>query len=61
MEFGVVKKLGDGLKVLGGGELTRAITVEAHYFSKSAAEKIQQLGGTAKAHWGIITPARRSP
>ena len=44
---GVVKKLGDGLKVLGAGELTRAIRVEAHQFSKSAIEKIQAAGGTA--------------
>ncbi len=43
---GVIHKLQDGLKVLGTGVLTRKITVEAHHFSKSAAEKIQQLGGT---------------
>src|SRR5450432_4156755 len=40
MELGVVKKLGDGLKILGSGEITRKIDVEAHIFSKSAAEKI---------------------
>jgi large subunit ribosomal protein L15 len=48
VELGVVRKLGDGLKVLGTGELTRAITVEAHVFSKSAADKIQKAGGQAK-------------
>ena len=48
IELGVVGKLGDGLKVLGTGELTRAITVEAHVFSKSAADKIQKAGGQAK-------------
>jgi large subunit ribosomal protein L15 len=48
IELGVVRKLGDGLKVLGMGELTRAITVEAHVFSKSAADKIQKAGGQAK-------------
>ncbi len=48
MELGIVKKLGDGLKVLAGGELTRAITVEAHHFSKAAAEKIAHFGGSAK-------------
>jgi large subunit ribosomal protein L15 len=47
-ELGVVKKLGDGLKILGTGELTRKITVEAHHFSKSAVEKIQKAGGAAK-------------
>jgi large subunit ribosomal protein L15 len=48
IELGVVSKLGDGLKVLGTGDLTRAITVEAHMFSKSAADKIQKAGGQAK-------------
>jgi large subunit ribosomal protein L15 len=47
-ELGVIKKLGDGLKILGTGELTRTITVEAHQFSKSAVEKIQKAGGAAK-------------
>ena len=47
-ELGVIKKLGDGLKILGTGELTRRITVEAHQFSKSAVEKIQKAGGAAK-------------
>jgi large subunit ribosomal protein L15 len=44
----VIKKAGIGLKVLGTGQLTRAITVEAIQFSKSALEKIQKAGGTAK-------------
>ena len=48
MALGVVKKLGEGLKVLGTGLLTRKITVEAHQFSKSALEKIQKAGGTAQ-------------
>jgi large subunit ribosomal protein L15 len=48
IELGVVKKLGDGLKILGSGELTRAVTVRAHLFSKSAQEKISKTGGTAE-------------
>jgi len=48
MALGIVKKLGEGLKVLGTGQLTRRITVEAHQFSKSALEKIQKAGGTAQ-------------
>jgi large subunit ribosomal protein L15 len=48
MELGVIHKLGDGLKILGTGQLTRKITVEAHQFSKSALEKIQKAGGTAQ-------------
>jgi len=47
-ELGVIHKLGDGLKVLGAGQLTRAITVEAHHFSMSAAEKIAKAGGKAQ-------------
>jgi large subunit ribosomal protein L15 len=48
-ELGVIHKLGAGLKILGSGQLTRAITVEAHHFSKSAAEKIAKAGGKAQA------------
>ncbi len=48
MELGLVKKLGAGLKILGTGDLTRKITVQAHIFSKSALAKIQQAGGTAE-------------
>jgi large subunit ribosomal protein L15 len=46
-ELGVIKKLGAGLKILGMGELKRALKIEAHIFSKSAAEKIQAAGGAA--------------
>ena len=55
MELGVVRKPGDGLKILGSGQLTRKITVEAHHFSKSALEKIRQAGGTAQV---IGAPAK---
>ena len=48
LELGVIKYLGDGLKILGSGQLTRKIQVSAHLFSKSAAEKIQASGGTAE-------------
>ena len=47
LELGVIRKLGDGLKILGTGPLTRRITVEAHLFSKSAKEKIEAAGGSA--------------
>jgi large subunit ribosomal protein L15 len=46
--LGLVKKLGEGLRVLGTGTLTKKITVEAHHFSKSALDKIQKAGGTAQ-------------
>ncbi|HEY7196190.1 MAG TPA: 50S ribosomal protein L15 [Gaiellaceae bacterium] len=37
------------VKILGNGELTKKLTVTAHLFSKSAAEKIEAAGGTANA------------
>jgi large subunit ribosomal protein L15 len=43
---GIIKNLRDGVKILGAGELKNAINVRAHKFSKSAAEKIQKVGGT---------------
>ena len=52
MELGVVHKLQDGLKILGTGDLTRAIHVSAHHFSKSALEKIKAAGGTAEVIGG---------
>ena len=42
---GLVKGRFDRIKVLGGGELTKAVTVTAHAFSKSAAQKIEKAGG----------------
>ncbi|MDB4867960.1 MAG: ribosomal protein [Cohnella sp.] len=42
---GVVKNPKDGIKILGNGELTVQLTVKAHKFSQSAAEKIQAAGG----------------
>jgi large subunit ribosomal protein L15 len=45
---GVIHKLKHGLKILGTGEIKRAIHVKAHLFSKSALDKIQAAGGTAE-------------
>lgn len=45
---GLVKRLGDGLKVLGNGELKAPLKISAHHFSKSALEKIKKAGGTAE-------------
>ncbi len=47
-EKGVISNLRDGVKVLGGGELDRALTVRAHRFSRSAAERIEAAGGKAE-------------
>jgi large subunit ribosomal protein L15 len=48
LERRVIRKLGDGLKVLGGGELRRPIRVRAHLVSKGAWEKIQAAGGSVE-------------
>ncbi|HLJ45911.1 MAG TPA: 50S ribosomal protein L15 [Bryobacteraceae bacterium] len=48
VDLGVIKKLGDGLKILGTGEVTRKLTVRANLFSKSAIDKIQKAGGVAE-------------
>lgn len=46
LEAGVLSKIEPyGLKVLGGGELTKKLTVKANKFSKSAIEKIEKIGG----------------
>ncbi|MBI3933456.1 MAG: 50S ribosomal protein L15 [Acidobacteria bacterium] len=42
---GVVKSLHDGLKILGDGNLAKAVTVSAHFFSQSARDKILKAGG----------------
>jgi large subunit ribosomal protein L15 len=42
---GFVKGRFDRIKILGTGELTKAVTVAAHAFSKAAAEKIRKAGG----------------
>ena len=48
VELGVIRNVGDGLKILGTGQLTRGITVEAHQFSKSALDKLAKAGGKAQ-------------
>ncbi|MGN0664400.1 MAG: 50S ribosomal protein L15 [Negativibacillus sp.] len=47
-EAGLIKKLNDGVKVLGNGELTKKLTVNAAAFSASAKEKIEKAGGKAE-------------
>ncbi|MCH3954265.1 MAG: 50S ribosomal protein L15 [Eubacterium sp.] len=47
-DAGVVKKLNDGVKILGDGELQKKLTVQASKFTKSAKEKIEAAGGKAE-------------
>ncbi len=45
---GLVRQVKDGVKILGTGELTRKLTVQAVRFSGSAREKIEKAGGKAE-------------
>jgi len=45
VKWGIVKKVRDGVKILGKGDLTKALTVHAHRFSARAKERIGELGG----------------
>lgn len=48
IEAGLIKRVCDGIKVLGKGELSKALTVKAHKYSVAAKEKIEAVGGTAQ-------------
>ncbi len=48
VEQGILKKLPQGVKVLGSGDLTKKLTVKAQQFSASAREKITKAGGTCE-------------
>ncbi len=48
VENGLVKKEFDGIKILGNGELTKKLTVQANKFSKSASKAIVDAGGKAE-------------
>lgn len=53
-KLGLVSRKNALVKILGSGELTSAITVHAHKFSKSAAEKIEKAGGKAVVLGGAV-------
>jgi large subunit ribosomal protein L15 len=48
LEKGILSKCEYGVKILGGGELTKKLTVRASAFSESAKEKIEKAGGKAE-------------
>ena len=48
LETGIIKKRGDGVKVLGDGKFTKKLNVKVDAYSASAKEKIEALGGTAE-------------
>lgn len=48
VEYGILKNVLDGVKILGNGEITKKLTVRAQAFTKSAKAKIEAAGGTAE-------------
>ena len=48
IQYGVIKNVLDGVKILGNGELTKKLNVQANKFSASAKEKIEAAGGKAE-------------
>jgi len=48
VEAGIIKKSDKAVAILGDGEVSAALTVKAHRFSKSAKEKIEAAGGTVE-------------
>ena len=56
-EAGLIPRRSERVKVLGDGEITRALVIRAHRFSKAAAEKITAAGGRAE----VLAPAAPAP
>lgn len=48
IESGIIKKIEDGVKIMGDGELTKKLTVKAQKFTAAAKEKIEAAGGKAE-------------
>ena len=48
LDAGIIKKVLDGVKALGNGEVTKAVTVKAAAYTASAKEKIEKAGGKAE-------------
>ena len=48
VEAGIIKRTDEAVAILGDGELTAALTIKAHRFSKSAKEKIEAAGGAVE-------------
>ena len=48
IQYGVIKNVADGVKILGNGEITKKLTVQANKFSESAKQKIEAAGGKAE-------------
>jgi large subunit ribosomal protein L15 len=48
IESGLIKKLNDGIKILGNGEIEKKLTIKANKFTQTAIQKIEAVGGKAE-------------
>jgi len=48
IEQGIIKKINDGVKIMGNGELSKALKIKAHKFTKGAQTKIEAAGGSVE-------------
>ena len=48
IEMGIIKKIEDGVKIMGNGDITKKLTVQANKFTATAKEKIEAAGGKAE-------------
>ena len=48
IESGIIKNINDGVKIMGNGEITKKLTVQANKFTATAKEKIEAVGGKAE-------------
>ena len=48
IQAGILKNVQDGVKILGNGEITKKLTVQANKFTAGAKEKIEAVGGKAE-------------
>ena len=48
LEYGIINKVLDGVKILGDGEITKKLTVQANKFTATAKEKIEAAGGSCE-------------
>ena len=48
IQAGIIKKIEDGIKIMGNGELTKKLTVQAMKFTATAKEKIEAAGGNCE-------------
>ncbi len=48
LEYGIINKVLDGIKILGDGEITKKLTVQANKFTATAKEKIEAAGGSCE-------------